>query len=93
MKLGWRIGWPTCTAGCIAVRTVQPSRRVYIEKADGRKRPLGIAALEDKIVQCAVVTILNQIYEEDFLERWNEDKRRLAKFRLPYLRGETSRAV
>src|ERR1700737_4508495 len=44
----------------------QPSRRVYIPKADGRKRPLGIAALEDKIVQQSVVTILNQIYEVDF---------------------------
>ena len=44
-----------------------PSRRVYLQKEDGRQRPLGVAALEDKIVQQAVVTILKQIYEEDFL--------------------------
>ena len=45
----------------------QPSRRRFIPKPDGRQRPLAIAALEDKIVQRAVATVLNAIYEEDFL--------------------------
>jgi group II intron reverse transcriptase/maturase len=45
----------------------KPSRRSYIAKADGRQRPLGIAVLEDKIVQRAVAEVLNAIYEEDFL--------------------------
>src|SRR5436305_5962151 len=44
-----------------------PSRRRYIPKPDGRRRPLAVAALEDKIVQKATVAVLNAIYEEDFL--------------------------
>jgi RNA-directed DNA polymerase len=49
------------------VYQAQPSRRVMIPKADGRQRPLGVASLEDKILQHAVGTVLNQIWEEDFL--------------------------
>ena len=45
----------------------QPSKRRWIPKPDGRLRPLGIACLEDKIAQQALVMVLNEIYEEDFL--------------------------
>ena len=44
----------------------KPSKRAWIPKPDGSKRPLGIAALEDKIVQQALVWVLQKIYEEDF---------------------------
>ncbi|MCA1695765.1 MAG: group II intron reverse transcriptase/maturase [Actinobacteria bacterium] len=45
----------------------RPSRRVYIPKPDGRLRPLGVASLEDKILQRAVVEVLNAVFEADFL--------------------------
>ena len=46
----------------------QPLRRIYIDKEDGRKRPISIPALEDKIVQRATVDLLNAIFEQDFLD-------------------------
>lgn len=46
----------------------QPLRRIYIDKEDGRKRPISIPALVDKIVQRATVTLLNAIFEQDFLD-------------------------
>jgi RNA-directed DNA polymerase len=45
----------------------RPSRRVYIPKPDGRQRPLGVASLEDKLLQRALVEVLNAVYEADFL--------------------------
>ncbi len=67
MKPGWKVGLPICTAGFTAALIERSHREeCTFRKPDGRQRPLGVAALEDKIVQQAVVTILNQIYEEDF---------------------------
>ena len=66
-ETGWKIGLTDLHSRVHrGAYRAQPSRRVYIPKPDGRQRPLGIAALEDKIVQQAVVTVLNEIYEVDF---------------------------
>lgn len=45
----------------------RPARRAYVPKADGKQRPIGVVTLEDKIVQRAVVEVLNAVYEVDFL--------------------------
>ena len=70
-RTDWTSGCSTCTAAYIRERIERralPSRRVEIPKPDGGTRPLGIAALEDKIVQKAVVdVILTPIYEPAFL--------------------------
>ncbi len=63
----WMRSWRTCIATSIAGRIERSLPREPTYQSGGRQRPLGIAALEDKIVQHAVVTVLNQIYEEDFL--------------------------
>ena len=64
----WRFG---CRASMKRVQSgryrAKPSKRIWISKTDGRQRPIGIAALEDKVVQQTVVLIFNQIYEENFL--------------------------
>jgi hypothetical protein len=73
MSHEWTILWRVFSGRLIDLHSrvhrgayrAKPSRRVFIPKADERQHPLGVAALEDKIVQQTVVTILNQIYEVD----------------------------
>jgi retron-type reverse transcriptase len=71
METDGRIDWSSSTDVFIGGRILRNRpRRVWIPKADGRQRPWAIAALDDKIVQHAVVPVLNQIWEEDFLGFW-----------------------
>jgi hypothetical protein len=63
-------GWDACPSKSVSARAIERfvlERRIFIRKPYGRRRPLGIATLEDKIVQQAVVTVLSTIWEEDFL--------------------------
>jgi hypothetical protein len=61
----WKVGLLTCTAGFTARLSRAAIEKGVHPEPGGRRRPLGGAALEDKVVQQAVVTILSQIYEED----------------------------
>ena len=63
----WRPVLRTYTVEFTGEPPAKPSLRTWIPKADGRQRPLGIASLEDKIVQQAVLWVLQSIYEQDFL--------------------------
>src|SRR6266480_1338523 len=67
MEETWRRAYATYMEESIAEPIEHDRREEPGSKSDGRKRPLGIASLEDKVVQHAVGTVLNQIWEEDFL--------------------------
>jgi RNA-directed DNA polymerase len=63
----WRRTWPTCQNRVRqGAYRPHPVRRVYVPKSDGRQRPIGVTAIEDKIVQRATVSVLNAVYEPEF---------------------------